>query len=177
MALHICTAFRLRRGLSPKGHLGLELTISMDRACLHFQIFKPPRQFHAEVGSTREREQPARRRLSPSTEIHLKKPDFLTQIEPCVFLLQFPRNFFVNANLWISQQGKEDAMEGPFSARKWNASSGKQKTPRRCVLYNKPLSMSEGAASLGLNCSRTLLLTVSMTTFFQTSSLKATAPL
>lgn len=55
-ALHICTAFRLRRGLSPKGHLGLELAISMDRACLHYQTFKPPRQFCTKAKPTSERD-------------------------------------------------------------------------------------------------------------------------
>ena len=35
-ALQICKGFRLRRDLTPKGHLGLEITISVERACLFF---------------------------------------------------------------------------------------------------------------------------------------------
>ena len=44
-AVAICESFRIRRDLSPKGHLGLEVTINCQKICQTFQTFQPPRAF------------------------------------------------------------------------------------------------------------------------------------
>jgi exonuclease III len=44
-ALHMCKSFRLHRDLTVKGHLGLQVEISLSRAMEVFRVFRPPKPF------------------------------------------------------------------------------------------------------------------------------------
>ena len=44
-ALHMCQSFQLRRDLSVKGHLGLQIEISLSKAMEVISVFRPPKPF------------------------------------------------------------------------------------------------------------------------------------
>ena len=55
--LCLCETFKIRRDLSPKGHLGLELVLKVDVPCMPYRALQSPKAFPAKVSTSAEQQQ------------------------------------------------------------------------------------------------------------------------